>query len=326
MLDSLFVILGASIWATDTLFRHPLVSQLSASSIVLIEHLIAATVSGVVLLTLAIRKIVQGQPVSSLLRWCIPSGTPLLGIAVIGILGSALATVLFTTSFQFINPTVTILLQKFQPLVVILLSTVFLKERLPRFFWLFTCAALISAFFLSFPSGLPWHDIQEALADDSMKGIILALSAAIFWAISTVIGRAVLSPEDPQRNISTLVLSFWRFFFGLIAMGLIYFKSIQVRMDLAFVTFQSPVTLPLFYMAIVPGLLGVSLYYRGLSKVQASVATLLELSFPLCALLMNSIILKMPLQNIQLIAATGLLSSILALSLLSKRSSPNSNH
>lgn len=44
---------------------------------------------------------------------------------------------------------------------------------------------------------------------------------------------------------------------------------------------------PLLLLALVPGLLALLLYYRGLRQTPASAATIAELAFPLSALLIN---------------------------------------
>lgn len=45
--------------------------------------------------------------------------------------------------------------------------------------------------------------------------------------------------------------------------------------------------IPLLLLALIPGLLALSIYYKGLQTTPASVATLAELAFPLSALTLN---------------------------------------
>ena len=314
MLYAFFVILGASLWATDTIFRHPLAGQFSPIVIVLLEHVLATILAlGIALISVVLpiwrsQKTLRAPfPFKKLLPHTF---TEFQGVVWIGVLGSGIATVLFTASFSFVNPTVAILLQKVQPLLVICLSAIFLSEKLPRFFWYFSSAALIAAFFLSFPNGVHFSALREA----DTKGVILALCAAFFWAVSTVIGRSLLS-----HHMTSSVLSFWRFFFGLMAMIALYFLFPQAQIDLPFALADRKILESLVYMAIGPGFLGVSFYYRGLAKVPASVATILELSFPLCALVVNSTYLNLPIQRVQIIAAIGLSIAIIALSRFQSR-------
>lgn len=288
MLNSVFVILGAALWATDTLFRHPMAQSLSAPTIVFVEHFFALIAAAAWLLFVEREK----------LKF---SWVAILGGAGIGIFGSATATVFFTMSFQFVNPTVSILLQKIQPIIVILLSWIFLKERLSWKFFAWAAVAMTAAFFLSFPHGISINRLQIA----ELRGAVLALTAALLWAISTVVGKIVLGRiPGPQ-------LTFWRFLFGFIILGVAVTLIPQCKLELPFVRADSNVLRSIFFMALIPGFFGVNLYYRGLGRIRASVATLLELAFPLCAVFVNSRFLSLHLENIQLAAAGVLLFAIL---------------
>jgi drug/metabolite transporter (DMT)-like permease len=291
MWNAVFVALGAALWATDTLFRHPLVHQISAITIVYFEHIFATLVSFIWVLIAHRKKFFLGWKET-------------LGAAFIGVFGSALATVLFTDSFQFINPSVAILLQKMQPIFVIFLSSLFLNERISGTFLVWAGIALVSAFTVSFPSGIHLGDLHSAIS----IGSIFAISAAALWALSTVVGKVIL------KNTPSPVLTFWRFAFGLIALYFFARYNDQSRIEIPFVTDEREVIRSLVIMALLPGFLGVSLYYRGLSRVPASVATLLELSFPLAALWMNSYFLGFHLSSIQLFAAGALLVSFVGVS------------
>jgi drug/metabolite transporter (DMT)-like permease len=297
MWNALFVILGASLWATDTLFRQPLVQELSPITIVFYEHLFASIFALIWALATARKQIIPG------LR-------ELLGAAFIGFCGSALATVLFTMSFQFVNPSVAILMQKTQPLIVVFMSSLFLGEKTSTQFMVWAGIAVTSAFWVSFPSGFSIEQLQSART----LGALLAFLAAALWAVSTVAGKLVLkkSPES--------VLSFWRFAFGLLSLYLLSFRFDQARIEMPFVLTIPRAVQSLAFMALIPGFLGVILYYRGLRKVPASMATLLELSFPLSALWINSHYLGLHLTQVQLFAAGALLISMVGVSFAQRNS------
>lgn len=291
MLNSIFVVFGAALWATDTLFRHPMAQQISPLSIVFMEHAFALLISATWVFLFHRKKLHLDL-------------FPVIGAASIGIIGSALATVLFTMSFQYVNPTVSILLQKIQPVIVILLSWLFLGEKLSVRFFIWGTLALISAFFLSFPHGISSHEIQDA----NMAGVLLALVAALFWAISTVIGKVTL------KHMSGSHLTLWRFFFGFLTLWIALNIIPQFKMEIPLIVVDSSVMRSIFFMALVPGFLGVTLYYRGLTRLKASVATILELAFPLCAIFVNSYFLNLHMENAQLLAAGALLFCIFKVS------------
>lgn len=291
MWNALFVVLGAALWATDSLFRAPLSHQISPITIVYYEHIFATLISlGWLLLT---------DRKNFFLGW-----KQMFGAAFVGILGSAVATVLFTLSFQFINPSVAILLQKMQPLIAIFLSFLFLGEKLNGNLMLWGGIAVCASFLVSFPNGVDLTDLHAGAA----TGALFAILAAALWATSTVVGKATLHKAPASA------LSFWRFAFGLLAMYFLVQKSEQAKIEVPFVTSETAVVRSLLLMALIPGFLGVSFYYKGLSKVKASVATLLELVFPLTAICLNTYFLGYTLLPIQWFAAGALLVSLLGLS------------
>jgi drug/metabolite transporter (DMT)-like permease len=100
---------------------------------------------------------------------------------------------------------------------------------------------------------------------------LLALGAAALWASGTVLGRFVGS-ELSATHITAL-----RFFFGLATMIVV----VGLRGEPFTVPWRAvPYIVPL---ALIVGLLALSLYYRGLRNTPASRATFAELAFPLTA-------------------------------------------
>jgi drug/metabolite transporter (DMT)-like permease len=292
----LFVAIGAALWASDALFRQPLVQQLSPFTIVYFEHIFATLISFVALMCSKERKQI------------LLGGKEFFAAAFVGVFGSAVATVLFTMSFQLINPSVAILLQKIQPIFVILLSFIFLGETLSRYFFLWATLAFVAAYYMSFPSGFAPSDIQQATA----TGCFVAILAAILWSISTVAGKVVL------KKTPASVLSFWRFAFGLIAMYALSRRLDTMKLEIPFVPEQHAVMRSLFLMALIPGFFALRIYYSGLKKIPASAATILELSFPVCAIAVNAYFLNFHLTNVQLLSAGVLVLAMVGVSRTAK--------
>ena len=291
MLSYFLVILGAALWATDTLFRHPLVLQITPLTIVLIEHAFAALLTGAWVFIFERKHF--------FLSW-----GQNIGALFIGVFGSAVATLLFTMSFSFVNPSVAILIQKLQPIFVILLSIAFLKERANKKFWTWSFIALFAAYFVSFPHRPSLHLLEHS----SRIGILLAAGAAWFWAFSTVVGKAVL------KKAPSSVLSFWRFFYCFLALCLFARLSQQTQIELPFVMADFSILKSIFLMAGISGFLGVTLYYQGLAKTPASIATILELSFPVCAVIINWKFLNISLSVYQITAAIVLMIAMMGVS------------
>lgn len=285
------IALAAALWATDALFRLPTVQAMDPTYIVFVEHLLS---TAVLLPWVWFRR--QGR---QRLR-----GRDLLGFGVIGTGGSALATVLFTASFRYVNPSVSILLQKLQPVIVTLLASVFLAERPGRGFFGWALVALLSSIVLSFPD-FNFQPLLQGL-DLRSRGALYAVLAATLWASSTVVGKALLSHLAPS------VVTFGRLAAGLVTLTLLLLLG-SAPLPIA-ASVQPPLRDALLYMALVPGLIAMLAYYAGLARTRASSAAFVELVFPVSAVLLNTFFLNAPLSFIQLAAGAALLFSVLRIS------------
>lgn len=292
------VALAAALWGTSAVMRDPLTSQdglgIAPTTVVFFEHLILVLVL-VPWLGDALRS------------WWRASDRTKVAVIVIGAGASALATTLFTAAIatgfdvngqpDLITP---IALQKLQPLIAMLLAAVILAERVRPKFWLFAVPALAGSWFLAFaePFDVTLQTAQAAL---------LAVAAATLWASGTVLGRLVGS-ELSATNVTTL-----RFFFGFLAMVAI----VGVRGD----SYTMPVdgfryVVPL---ALIVGLLALSLYYRGLRNTPASRATYAELAFPLTAAVVG-VMLGRSLAWNQWVGFGVVIAAVTALALYENRS------
>ena len=257
----LLVAVGAAMWGTDGILRVPLLEVASPSQIVLLEHL--------VLLVYSVPAVVLGW------RFFRGLGTAQwVALLIIGWGGSAIATLLFTTAFTVGNPTVVILLQKTQPLFAIALATILLRERLGWAYWPCFAVAMVGAYLISFGDFGPFRALGSAEA----IAATLALGAALLWGSSTVLGRLVL--KDMPFNTLTgarLLLAV-----PLLA-GIVIAQGSVGGLGTGFASEPGRVIL----LALIPGLLALLLYYRGLTGTRASYATLAELAFPATAVVLN---------------------------------------
>ena len=257
----LLVAVGAAMWGTDGILRVPLLEVASPSQIVFLEHL--------VLLLYSVPAVVLGW------RFFRGLGTAQwVALLIIGWGGSAIATLLFTTAFTVGNPTVVILLQKTQPLFAIALATILLRERLGWAYWPCFAVAMVGAYLISFGDFGPFRALGSAEA----IAAALALGAALLWGSSTVLGRLVL--KDMPFNTLTgarLLLAV-----PLLA-GIVIAQGSVGGLGTGFASEPGRVIL----LALIPGLLALLLYYRGLTGTRASYATLAELAFPATAVVLN---------------------------------------
>jgi drug/metabolite transporter (DMT)-like permease len=249
----LLIAIAAALWGLDPILRKPLASSTTATTIVFGEHVV------LVLCTLPFL-----FPALSAM-W--KAGRSYVAASIfVGAGASAIATILFTDALfhsDFITPVV---LQKVQPLVAVLGAAVILTERpRPRFVW-FLVAALFGLWLVNQPHPL----------DPTAKGlrpVVESLAAAILWALGTVLGR-YLGRELQFQHILSL-----RFFFGLIASAI----ALPIMNAKAYAGAHD--SLWIAYYAIATGLISLALYYYGLKRTPAVLASLAELTYPAIAVL-----------------------------------------
>ncbi len=289
----LLVATAAVLWGTDALFRFPASASLDPTFIVFCEHLV-----GVLILT----PWILGKHRSELfkLNW-----KGWFAAIFVGAMGSAIATVLFTASFKYQNPSVTILLQKLQPIFVVLLAFAFLGERPAPKFYFWGLIAIGAGFVLSFPN----LDVSFLKDLDSFhtRGFLYALGSSLIWAATTVAGRALLS----QANAS--VGTFWRYIFGLLTLSILL-SIAHVPSDWSSMATTSAIG-TLLYLGIVSGVVPMWIYYGGLARTPANVTTFVELLYPVSAVILNTLFLNTPLNAIEIAAGSLLLFAVTMISI-----------
>lgn len=285
------VFIAALLWSTDAPFRYFLTHTYSSVFIVFAEHVVG------LLFALPLAYIYREK------LWEL-SRQQWAAAVFIGVCGSALATIAFTYAFHYVNPSIAILLQKLQPLIVVSLSALWLRERLSKYFFLYAGSALVGAYLISF-SGLTPVLFEGEVYSPTVIGVSLALIAVVFWAVSTVVGKHMLNHVDFK------ILTALRFIIGfgfLSALMLLFADTSNAQMHV----FDGMI---IVIIALVSGVTSLLLYYRGLRTIPASVATIAELGFPLGAVVVNWLFIPgANLTMVQLFGMAVLLCSIYMLS------------
>lgn len=284
------VALAAALWGTDALLRLPLAGALPASTIVFWEHLIIVAVL-VPFLPSAFRAF-RAAPVRDR-----------LALVVIGAGASAVATALFTEAFRFGDPVTPVVLQKLQPLIAVAVAALLIGERVRGGYWLFAVPALAGAWLMAFRNPLD-------AAPQAVTAALLAVAAAALWALGTVLGRLVGARTAP-RDITVL-----RFAIGLPA------SAVVLAVDGGPLLVTPAQLGPLALLALVPGLLGLTLYYRGLRTTPAARATLAEMAFPVTAALIGVGLLGARLEPTQWLGLVVIIASVTALGLRERSRRP----
>ena len=299
----IFIIFAVLLWASDGLFRYPLLSGgLSAETVVFYEHLLLIAIFLPLLLLNLQAKSKKRNSSTTPSLFTRPSH--LFYFAVIGVGGAAVATLSYTRAFYLINPSLVILLQKLQPLIAVLLARLWLKEPLSSKFIFWGLLCLAGALLISF------HDVQvvweqlhssslpQLLQDKSIHGYLYTLVAVVCWGTATVFGK----------KLTLLGYKAGQIMGGRYLMAILALTPLMVMGGHSF-DISSQQLLQISLMAILAGLLGTYFYYRGLSVVSARVCTLGELFYPLGAVLLNWIFLDLTVHPLQMIGGAILLLS-----------------
>lgn len=247
--------LAAAMWGLDGLIRKPLSSSTSAFTIVFGEHVVLVALT-LPLLVPAFRALWRAGP-----------SYVAAGIMV-GAGASAIATILFTKALFHGDFITVVVLQKAQPLIVVIGAWFVLGERpRPGFAW-FLLPALAGLWLIALPHPLDPHA-------RGLTPIVETLAAATLWGLGTVFGR-FLGRRLAFEQVTTV-----RFAFGLVASAC----ALPIVGAPAFSDLHDSFWIAV--LALVTGLLALGLYYYGLQRTPAPLAALGELAFPVTATLVG---------------------------------------
>lgn len=280
------LIVAALLFSVDGLLRRHLYT-LPAPVIVFYEHAFGFLILAPLIVSSlkAFRKLTRNQ-------W----------LAIIGVsfLSGAIGTILYTAALgrvQFIPFSVVVLLQQLNPVFAIGASALLLREPLTKRFLALAVVALAAAYVVTFPH----LTVNLSTGNGTLMAAIMAVGAAAAWGSSTAFSKYAL------KDTSTLHITALRFgitpFFALLfvmlsgsahALGSITFSQFKYLVAITFST----------------GMVALLIYYFGLKRVLASRAALLELAWPVSAVIVGYIWLHQGLTASQAIAALVLTGAI----------------
>jgi drug/metabolite transporter (DMT)-like permease len=284
-----FIIIAALLWAFDGVIRRYLYS-LPPITIIFFEHIIGL----IILLPFVWKKIIL-EKIDKRSFWL---------LLLVAILSGLLGTLWFTTALlkvHFISFSVVFLLQKIQPIFAITSSTILLKEKFEKSYIKWAVIAIIAAFFVTFKNGY----VNMATGGDTVIAALYAVGAAFAWGTSTTFSKMILT------KISHEVTTFYRFLL----------TSVISLVVLLVLGYGGSLFLPtvnqfgLFSLiAVSTGMVALVIYYRGLSMTKVHIATILELTFPFVAILIDMKVYNTFLSTSQLLAAIVLCFAIYKIS------------
>jgi drug/metabolite transporter (DMT)-like permease len=282
---SLAVVIAALLWSVDGLLRRHLYT-LPPSVIVFYEHLL-----GIILLAPFLWSTRQRFRELTRRQWG--------AMAVVALLSGALGTILYTAALgriQFIPFSVVVLLQQLNPIFAIATAAMLLRERLNRRFVGLTLLALVGAYMVTFPS----LKVNLATGQGTMVAALYAVGAAACWGVGTAFSKYGLKGTSYPHVTAAR--------FGLTAVISLLFVGASHSFS-AVSTISQTQFWYLLAITFSTGLVALLIYYYGLQRVAASRAAVLELAWPLSAVIIGWLFLHQGLTLTQAIGAIVLIAT-----------------
>lgn len=233
-----------------------------------------------------------------------------VNLFLIALFGGAAGTLFIVKALfllEFKPLTVVVLLQKLQPVFAISLAAILLREKINRSFIIWASLAIIAGYTLTFGLALPDFHTNG----NTLKASGYAILAAAAFGSSTVFSKRAVGA------MSFRTATFFRY--GLTS-GIML---VYVAVNNSFANLTQVTTLQwgiFLIIAFTTGSGAIFLYYMGLIRVKAMLATMCELFFPISAVIFDYLINGAVLTTVQWISAIIMVGAIIKLTISNKSS------
>ena len=290
------IMCAAVLWSFDGLLRQYL-SEVPALMVVLLEHFF-----GALLLTPLLFKGWKEIKTLPNRAW--------ISVLWVSLFGGLLGTFFYTKALSYINYidlSVVVLLQKFQPFFAIGLAAVLLREPLTKNYLICAVAAIAGGYLVTFENGLPVMEMD----DKTLIAGLMALCAAFAWGSSTVLGKHAL------KHLSFFSLTGLRLWITtfITVVVILFMGNSPINVSLSKTEWLTILTIVLS-----TGTVALFIYYYGLKHVLATHATIYELFWRLSAMLIDLFIRGRTLMPGQFMGALLLIGASIFLSRQQKNS------
>jgi len=285
--------LGAALWGTESAWRIPLNNLFDAEVIVFWEHVLILFM----FLPLLVARLGEIRKVDRR-TW----GFLLLS----GFAGSAVGTIFFTLALKYGNPTVVNVVLNIQPVISTMGAFLLFGDRLAHRFFLYAGITVLAGVFVSIE--------HPALIGVSFEraglnpGTGYALVCALFWGMSTVAGRGVMT------GMSLRLASSLRIVVGLVCMTLILLIGGKLHgaalWPAAAQAHATTAIVALVLLASVSGGIPLLIYFEGMRLTRASTAGYFEMMQTLAAVCITWGFFHAALHPHQVVAALVLVAAV----------------
>lgn len=292
----IFIILAAVLWGVDGIVLRPSLYSLPVTIVVFIESLIVTIYLFPILL----------KNISIIRKLDIYDWLSFIGVAIFGGVLGILAITKALFYVNYVNLSIVILIQKLQPIFAISFAVILLKEKLHKEFIFWASLAIIGAYIMAFGISIP----NISTDDKIFMAAIYSLLAAFSFGFSTVLSKRALYHSNFKlatylRYILSTIL--------MLVIVLFYSELDQIN------EISNSQILTFLLIAFTTGGPAMFLYYYGLKHTSASSSTILELAFPLTAILLEYFIRGNILNIVQWLGVVVLFASIAKVSSLDRK-------
>lgn len=216
--------------------------------------------------------------------------------ACLGLTGIAFYNIFFFLASKYAPVIKSSLFIAANPVLIIILSALFLKERISRNQLIGLLLALFGASYI-----ISNGELQAFFTMGFEFIDLILLGAVVCWALYSVIGRVVL------RKFSSIVSTTYAVGFGTVF--LLPFAVMETTMEDIFAS-TSDAWIAIAHMSIFVTVISFIMYYHGIQKIGAARASIFINFMPISAVVMASIFLDETLTLPHFIGAVFVLSGI----------------
>jgi len=297
---ALAICVAAALWGLDGVVLTPRLTGMAVAFVVFLLHALPFGLMQPVLFS-CWKKLRNFDRTTWLVLFLVALAGGLLGTMFI-------VKALFLVGFKQLS--VVVLLQKLQPVFAIFLASLLLKEKLTGRFVAWAVAAIAGGYLLTF--GLSMPDLEGG--DQTILAAFFALLAAACFGAATVFGKLLLGKVDFKTA------TFARY--GLTSvLALIFIVATGHGLPFATVTQANWVVIVIISLTTGSG--AIFLYYWGLTRVKATVATICELCLPLSAVILDYLVNGTRLGMWQWFGGLLLIGSILRITTMKNAPDPS---
>ncbi len=295
ILGAIFISFAAILWGLDGVVLTPRLFNLEVGYVVFMLHFIPF-----VLMNLIFKN--EYRKLKNFTK------KDVITFLLIALFGGALGTIAIVKALFLVNfkaLTIVVMLQKLQPVFAILLARILLKEKIKKDVIKWGLLAIIAGYFLTFNFSLP------SMSTDSnmILAAMYALLAAFSFGSATVFGKSVLLKYDYKTVV------FYRYGFTSLIM-LVYILFTKSYLQIFETTKENWIIF--IIITFTTGSVAMFIYYLGLKRIKANIATICELFFPISSIFFDYIINGNILNSVQWVSAGIMIFAIIKLSLSKK--------